>query len=340
MYISAKPWKKNKMPERVLAIRLQAMGDVVITLPYLQALRNVLPPSTAIDLLTRKEVDSIPRNLNLFNKVYSIGGKRNFRKQFIYACFLLPSLLLKRYDVVIDLQNNQISRLVRRSVMSSAWSEFDTSSPIAAGERTRAAIESLGLGNIHASSGFSFKHDLHITDLLKQNGWNGTDNLVIINPAGAFETRNWPIENYAALMRLWLQQVPQTQFLILGIELIKAKGAYLENIFKDKLIDLVDKTNPAEALAIMQKVKFVLSEDSGLIHFAWVSGIPTLALFGSTRSDWSRPLGEQSLLLDSTDLPCGNCLLEFCKYGDVHCLTRYTPEFVFEKALQLMQMRK
>jgi heptosyltransferase II len=42
------------------------------------------------------------------------------------------------------------------------------------------------------------------------------------------------------------------------------------------------------------------------------------------------------LLLSSSDLPCGNCMLEFCKYKDVHCLTRYSPEFVFEKAMQLL----
>ena len=91
-----------------------------------------------------------------------------------------------------------------------------------------------------------------------------------------------------------------------------------------------------DAYAIMKKIKLVLSEDSGLMHFAWVSGTPTLALFGSTRSDWSRPLGKYSMLLDSSDLPCGNCLLVHCRYGDVHCLTRYTPEFVFKKALSLL----
>src|SRR5678816_3601414 len=98
MNIPAKPWTKKYPPKRILAIRLQAMGDLVITLPYLQALRNMLPPSTKLDLLTRKEVDSIPRNLVLFNKIYSIGGKRNFKKQFAYTCFLLPALIMRRYD--------------------------------------------------------------------------------------------------------------------------------------------------------------------------------------------------------------------------------------------------
>jgi len=104
----------------------------------------------------------------------------------------------------------------------------------------------------------------------------------------------------------------------------------------EKIISIVNQTTPSQAFAILQHTSFVLSEDSGLMHMAWVSGIPTLALFGSTRSDWTRPLGGKSFFLDSSDLPCGNCMQEVCRYGDVHCLTRYTPEFVFEKAVGIM----
>ena len=331
-----KSWNSNKYPKRILAIRLQAMGDVVITLPYLQDLRNKLPANTQIDLLTRKEVESIPKSLTLFNKVYSIGGNRSFKKQFALFLLLLPKILLKRYDVVIDLQNNLISRIARKCIKPKAWSEFDKTSPLAAGERTRRTIEAINICNINACTRFTIKYSA-TAKILTQNGWDGKSNLLIINPAGAFETRNWSIKNYVAFMQLFLQRFPRLQFLIIGVEIIKHKADFLKNIFGERLIHLINKTTPAEAFAIIQKAKFVLSEDSGLMHMAWVSGIPTLAMFGSTRSDWSRPLGEHSLLLDSSDLSCGNCMLEHCKFGDVHCLTRYTPEFVFEKAMLLMK---
>ena len=61
MNISVKPWEKKSSPKRILVIRLQAMGDVVITLPYLQDLRNSLPASVQMDLLTRCETDPIPK---------------------------------------------------------------------------------------------------------------------------------------------------------------------------------------------------------------------------------------------------------------------------------------
>jgi ADP-heptose:LPS heptosyltransferase len=112
MNIPAKPWNKKDPPKRILAIRLQAMGDLVITLPYLQALRNALPSSVQLDLLTREEVDSIPRNIHLFDKIYSIGGGRNSKKILLHTFLLLPRLWIRRYDIIIDLQNNLISDIV------------------------------------------------------------------------------------------------------------------------------------------------------------------------------------------------------------------------------------
>lgn len=337
MSIIAKRWQKKQWPKSVLAIRLQAMGDLVITLPYLQALRNSLPPETTLDLLTRKEVDPIPKSLKLFNHIYSIRGGRNFKKQCIYAFLLLPKIIMKRYDVVLDLQNNLISRTTKKVVRPEAWSQFDKVSPLSAGERTRLTIEAIGLGKITATYKYQFKSDLNAEEILKANGWNGVSDLVIINPAGAFPSRNWSLENYAKFTISWLKRYPFTQFVILGTNTIMTKAAYLEINIKE-LINLTGKTSAAQAFAIIQQAKLVLSEDSGLMHMAWISGVSTLAIFGSTRSDWSRPLGEHSFFLDSSDLPCGNCMLINCKYGTTQCLTRFTPEFVFEKAVELMNL--
>jgi ADP-heptose:LPS heptosyltransferase len=337
MNITARPWIKKTPPRRILAIRWQAMGDVVITLPYLQHLRNSLPPSVQLDLLTRQETEAIPKNIHLFNKVFSIGGARNFKKQLFYTSLLLPRLLLRHYDVVIDLQNNIVSETVRKILMPKAWSVFDKSSPIPAGERNRLTIEAVGLGENKMDTHFRLKDPARGAVLLKEHGWDERDRLVVINPAGAFETRNWSMANYTAFTRLWLQHFPDTCFVILGTPFIAGKTAFLKAQLGRQLIDLVDKTDPAEAFSVLQHASLVLSEDSGLMHMAWVSGRPTLTLFGSTRSDWARPLGAHSFFLDSSDLPCGNCMESVCKFGDVHCLTRFTPEMVFHHAMDLYQ---
>ena len=336
MNIPAMPWKKSSPPGRVLAIRLQAMGDLVITLPYLQELRKVLPAGSQLDLLTKQEVDAIPKSIVLFDRVYSIGGGWDLKKQLLHTGWLLPRLIYRRYDVVIDLQNNIISRVVTKFLSPKAWSLFDRFSPVAAGDRTRLTIEAVGLGRSVANHDFSFKNVREGRDLLIENGWEPDKKLVILNPAGAFITRNWPIENYLQFAKLWLRDYPNTQFLILGTNLISSKSQHLKNVLGGSLINLVNRTTPAQAFAIIQFSGLVLSEDSGLMHMAWVSGIPTIVLFGSTRSDWARPIGNHTQFFDSSDLECGNCMQEFCKYGDTRCLTRFSAELLFNKAVSLM----
>ncbi|HXB28719.1 MAG TPA: glycosyltransferase family 9 protein, partial [Puia sp.] len=201
---------------------------------------------------------------------------------------------------------------------------------------TQLTIEAVGLGQNLPASGFILKERLNPLEVLKKNGWDGISAIVILNPAGAFETRNWPLKNYTDFAKLWLNIFPKTQFLVLGVNAIAAKADYFKTELGDNLINLVNKTLPEEAFAIIQSAKFVLSEDSGLMHMAWVSGIQTLALFGATRSDWARPLGKHADFVDSSDLSCGNCMLEICKYGDNRCITRYSPEFVLTRANALL----
>lgn len=334
--IPAKAWRMPTPPKRILAIRTQAMGDVMITLPYLQHLRRSLPASVRLDLLTRVETDAVPRNIDLFDTVYSIGGGRNLRRIFVLALLKLPRLLLQRYDVVIDLQNNNYSEIIRRVLRPKAWSVFDKRSPNAAGERTRLTIEGVGLGKCALDTDFRFKGEDRGIAILKRAGWNSSDQLVVLNPAGLNATRNWPIGYYVDFARMWLEQKPATRFLVLGTAFVEKKRERLKEALGDRLIDLVGQTTPLEAFEVLQRVMFVLSEDSGLMHMAWVSGIPTLALFGSSRSDWSRPLGPHSSFLDSSDLPCGSCMAAVCRWGDNHCMTRYTPERVLQHAFSLL----
>lgn len=336
----AKPWKEKILPRRILVIRLQAMGDVVITLPYLQHLRNALPSDTVIDFVTREETKSVADALLLFNDVYAIRGGRNFKWQLLHTLMLLPRLSLRSYDVVIDLQNNVLSRIIRKAVAAKAWTTFDRFSPKAAGERNRITIEAAGLGANKADHSFQLKPLPDVTQLLRKNGWKGDSPLVIINPAGAFENRNWPIENYVRFAELWLAHYPTAQFVIMGIDRVAGKATFLKDSLGDYPINLVNQTTPATAFSIVQRASFVLSEDSGLMHMAWVSGVPTLAMFGSTRSDWSRPLGPHTDFVDSSDLACGNCMLEACYLkGEQHnvCMTRWKPELIFERALKLMR---
>jgi ADP-heptose:LPS heptosyltransferase len=88
----------------------------------------------------------------------------------------------------------------------------------------------------------------------------------------------------------------------MGVGKISDKANYLKGKLGEKLVNLVGKTSPLQAFAIVQDLHFVLSEDSGLMHMAWVSGIPTLALFAGQKNVRPQPLGKHSGFLHSEDI--------------------------------------
>jgi heptosyltransferase II len=330
--IKAKPWTAKEAPGKILAIRFQALGDTVITLPYLNNLAEN-NRGIEIDFLTRKEVSAIPKNLHLFHKVIEIGGGRNAKLQFALMLLKIPYLILQGYDAVIDLQNNKISRIVRKLLFPKAYAEFDRSSPNSAGARTARTISAIGLGANSISTRFRFKTNLAITSIVPRDKIN-----IVLNPAGYCPSRNWPLENYVEFARKWIEHAGEkVQFILLLMPTLNHKALFIEERLGKFCLNLSGKANQQEAFQVISKCSLIVSEDSGLMHMAWVQGIPTVALFSSSRKDWSAPQGENSVCLDSSDLECGPCQLETCKYNDNRCLTRYSPSQVFEVSRKLLE---
>jgi heptosyltransferase-2 len=332
-----KPWTNKNAPGRIVVIRYQAMGDMVITLPYLNDFKRQFPDAQ-LYLITTAEVSAIPLSLGLFHKVIVIKGGRSAKRQFFFTLCKLPFLLWQRHEVVMDLQNNKISRVIRRVLRPKAWCAFDRFSARSAGERVALTIAGLGLGKVKLNTEFDqHVNEQILTEKLISCGWKQDHLLIVLNPAGAFDTRHWPLSNYVELASLLKKENPRFQFLVVGLKnKLHPSIDYLKSILKADLIDMTDQTDPAEAFALVRRVKLLITEDSGLMHMAWVQAVPTLAIFGSTRSDWSSPQGAWSVCLNSSDLDCGNCMLEKCIHGDNRCLTRYTPAFVYEKAIALL----
>lgn len=317
-------------------MRFQALGDTIATLPYLLNIKRQFP-EIELHFLTRKEVSSIPRDVELFDKVIAIGGKRSLKLQLVIILLKLPWLWMQRYDAVIDLQDHTISKLVRKLLFIKAWSEFDKSSPLPAGERTRLTIEALWSWKISLDPHFKIRSALQALELLNRKGRMPGHDLIVLNPAGYCPSRNWPLESYVSFSKRWLENVnPLTQFVLLLLPSQRMKSDYIKNALDRNCIDLTGEADQVQAFSIIKECTLMLSEDSGLMHMAWTQGVPTLALFSSSRKDWSTPLGDRSTCLDSADLECGPCGLEVCLYNDNRCLTRYSPEFLVQQAKALL----
>lgn len=332
---SFSPLKNGAVPGNILLIRFHAIGDVAITLPACVALRDKFP-NARIDYLTAKPAVGLIDALSTFDAIHSIKETYNSFGRAKEAMAITKQLRPNHYDMVIDLQRNWVSRSIRLMLRPKYWGEFDRYFLKLAGERVLETFQGIGFSDILLSYKLQLRKNVLDDGLtmLQNNGWNGTTPLVVLNPAGLWTSRNWPLENYILLAKQWLEREP-VQFVILGTKNILDKARLIKEALNYSLIDLVNKTTLAQAFSILQHSSVVISEDSGLMHMAWVSGIPTVALFGSTRHQWSAPMGDHSHCFHSGDLACGDCMEPVCKFGDVHCLTRLSPATVLESALKL-----
>src|SRR5581483_8364337 len=119
----------------------------------------------------------------------------------------------------------------------------DTHSLVHAGERTRRTFEAAGFPLPHVEASVPLRDPDLGLDLLREAGWAPGGDLVVLSPAGAFETRNWPIDRYARFAEIWNAARP-AQFAILGLPRLRDKAGALKRALGSRLIDLTGKPTP------------------------------------------------------------------------------------------------
>jgi len=328
-------------PRKILIIRLHAIGDSALALPVCNFFRKKFP-ETELHFLTTQDVKKLTTPFNIFDNIYEAGPGFEFtgtgyggitKKLKRLRSSVLAGLRLRknRYDAVIDLQNNEYSRIIRRLAGAEKYGEFDRYAPKAHSLRIMDTFKKAGFDDIKNdfSLGISEKEIEQGEKTLKDNGWDGNKKIIVLNPAGLYITRMWSEKNYQVLGDL-LVRAGYT-LLIAGTEKIKSKAAELKKYFGTSLIDLTGKTAPEEIPGLLFHTGGIISDDSGLFHISWAMGKPGVLLLGATRADWTCQPGSHTVCLNSGDLECGNCMSDVCKYGDVRCLARYTPEVVLKE---------
>jgi ADP-heptose:LPS heptosyltransferase len=313
---------------KILIIRFHAFGDLVAIFPYVNALRKA-HPDAQIDLLTAEYVMTIPENLTLFDRVIGINGGMRPKRLFLGAMLKFPILFLKRYTTIIDLQADRKSKVLLRVLGHYSAPVFEKYGAYFAGLRYQKAIHSSGF-NTTADFQLPLKSAQIGITKLRQSGWNRKSKLIVLNPAGFYASRNWPMTYYLSLIKLLEKKLNYDfKILLIGDDRIAEKARTMAHAFPARCLNLVGQTSPLEAFAILPHIQLMLSEDSGLAHMAWVQGVKLCLMLGSTRADWTAPPYEHVINLTSSDLECGNCMEAVCRHGDVRCLTRYTPELVY-----------
>jgi heptosyltransferase II len=325
-------------PDRVVLIRFHAFGDTAITLPVVGALRRRLPGS-------RLEVVTDVRSAPLFEAYRDVDAVHTLDTRlpkFAKAAGLLRvAFALRRghRSAVLNLQRDRWSLLLVRLLAPPAWAGFDRFAPRTALTRYLDAVEKLGLGRLEPLLEPRLRQEPvgQANGCLRAAGLGPARPLVCLNPAGGWETKQWPIDRYVELGRR-LHDEAGCQLMVLSASPVPPRFRELTAGLGGRIVDFSGTTTPGVALGLLSRAWLVVTDDSGLMHLAWVQGVPTLALFGGSRSTWSRPEGPGSAGFYSEDLSCGACMQPLCARGDFLCLRRVSVADVMAAALRLMRL--
>jgi len=142
--------------------------------------------------------------------------------------------------------------------------------------------------------------------------------------------REWPEENFARLAQI-LAARHGTRFVLVGapreVDQCRKVVQLAGDLPGGGMLISAGRTTPADLAALLARCNGFFGNDSGAMHVAAAVGVPTLAIFGSTNPANTRPLGPRAEIFVS-DRECSPCMARTCRYGHYGCLTDFTPEMV------------
>ena len=336
-----------KLPERVLAVNLNQLGDALFTTPALALLRERLPDAH-IDVQAGGRAASVLAGNRDIDHLYARPPRRGMSRN----AALLRTLRAGRYDAVILFQSNLSYAILARAAgvpvrvgfAQNACGPFLTRRvpPARRGEHLVASYVRLidafcEGGEVPAAGHLPLKVAVSAADHAFADGFlreQGLTTPVVALVIGTTRPqKRWPEEYWSVLAdRLW--DACGARSLLIGGPDETAEAARIRAAARFPLVSAVGHTDMKQLAALLSRCSVVVTGDSGPMHLATAVGTPVVALFGSTDPKETGPWHgapdhpvRGSVLYDA--LPCAPCGKSPTCGGRFDCLRGLTPERVF-----------
>lgn len=169
--------------------------------------------------------------------------------------------------------------------------------------------------------------------LLKEHGADLTRPLVALCPGSTnSRAKRWPTEYFAALADRLINE-RGAQILLVGAADEREVSLAVSRAMKGRPAMLTGETDMAEAVAVLSLVQLLVTNDTGPAHIAAALDRPTLVIFGPTDPRTTRPFSQSAEIIRRPP-ECAPCMLRDCPI-DHRCMTAITPAEVFERARAL-----
>ena len=316
-------------PARILVIRRRAIGDVLVSVDVLRALRERWPEARIDFVVNRASADMV-RGSGLIDELV-IYDRRMFSTGSLWSraratISWLSSLRRRRPDLVLDLLGTPQTALwtawtgaavrvgARRRNRTWAYNRpVEAEDQLRfAGERFLDWVRILGIDpgpwRPHAPLAAT-------TAAASLEPATDTRPLVILNPSATWAAKAWPVECFGELGRQ----------LGAGCDVRVAWGPG-EETQRDRIVELgggaiqaLPPTDLPSLGAWLERAALLVTTDSGPKHLAVAMGTATLTVFGSTDPRGWQPPGARHRWL-TAPIDCHPCNLTVCPVPGHPCL--------------------
>jgi len=358
--------KKIRRPDadsvNILIVKTSAIGDVIHTLPALNALRRKYPEAR-IDWLVEEAAADLVIGHKALDTVLVSRRKawvRDLKQGRVLAAYrgfadFVKKLRGTEYDLLLDFQGLLKSGIfvglarAKRKVGFGKGMEHAECSYLFLNEPIppvnmdqHAAIRELLLLKAIGIESEEIVFDLPVTDeqrgkieyLLAAEGIDPAKPLVAINPMTTWETKHWRNERFARVADQLLDKGMAVVFSggpqdVQGIEEIRSA-------MTGKAASLAGRTTLKELAALYERAAVLVTTDTGPMHLAAAAGTPVVALFGPTAPWRTGPFGEGHKILRA-EISCSPCLKRHCD-RDHACMGQITVDQVVQATLAVLKV--
>ena len=336
--------------ERVLIRGTNWIGDVVMTLPAVAAVRKMWPRAR-ISILAKPWVAEVYRLSPDVDEI--IPFEEPGRHAGIPGKWRLAGELRRnRFDCAILLQNAIEAAIIARlagiplrvGYNSDGRGALLTHSVRRIPEIRRVHQIDYYLAMVAAVGCPAADRDIRLSpgsdyaataeSLFTQYGLKPNRPLIGIAPGAAYgPAKKWFPERFAAVVDRLIDDTG-AQTVLFGSTGDRESTTAVAQSARHPLTDIAGKTTLREAIAVIARCNLFLSNDSGLMHVAGALGIPTIAIFGSTNPATTSPAGKKSVVIHH-DVECAPCLKPVCP-TDFRCMEMIGVEEVFAAAQKIL----
>ncbi|OGP70296.1 MAG: lipopolysaccharide heptosyltransferase II [Deltaproteobacteria bacterium RBG_13_60_28] len=317
-------------PPRILLVKLSSFGDVLHSLPTLEALRAAFPAGQ-ITWLVEEAYAPLLAGHPALNEVWPVPrvrlGEKAGRGGVLNLLGLMRQVHTSRFDLVIDLQGLLKSALwvaLARSPRKVGYDRTRELSYLALTERippydpeAHAVWRYLNVARHLGAPPTLPRFRLGLTPISPDSLVPPDRPLVVLHPGARWPTKLWPAPAWARLGD-WLSREKKMAVVITGSAGDREMAAQITGQMREKAWNLAGRTTLAELAGIMQKARLAVTADTGPMHLAAALGAKVVALFGPTAAGRTGPFGEGHRVV-RLDLSCSPCFQRRCP--DPRCLT-------------------